>query len=91
MFVGIVLIENNNYVLEAEDPAFGDLVHHRLVLVDDLATGVATSGVVNPGFRLGTAQHRLQSERRFFHGMVEQSCAHHEQARTKSSLRLHPS
>jgi hypothetical protein len=50
MFVGIVLIENNNYVLEAEDPAFKDLVHHRLILIDDHPTGVATSGVVNPGF-----------------------------------------
>jgi hypothetical protein len=49
MFVGIVLIENNNYVLEG-DPAFEDLIHHRLLLVDDFPTGVATSGVVNPNF-----------------------------------------
>jgi hypothetical protein len=48
MFVGIVLIENNNYVLEADDPALKDLVHHRLLLIDDFPTGVATSGVVNP-------------------------------------------
>ncbi|MEA2837346.1 MAG: hypothetical protein QOD89_1896 [Bradyrhizobium sp.] len=49
MFVGIVLVENNNYVLEA-DPGFEDLVHHRLLLIEDFTTGVATTGVVNPGF-----------------------------------------
>jgi hypothetical protein len=53
MFVGIVLIENNNYVLEAEDPAFKDLVHHRLLLVDNFPTGVVTSGVVTPNFDPG--------------------------------------
>ena len=50
MFVGLVLVENNNYVLEAEDPAFKDLVHHRLILIDDHPTGVATTGTTNPGF-----------------------------------------
>jgi hypothetical protein len=50
MFVGIVIVENNNYVLEAEDPALKDLVHHRLILIDEFPTGVATSGIVNPGF-----------------------------------------
>lgn len=50
MFVGIVLIENNNYVLEAEEPAFQDLVHHRLILIDDdLPTGVTTTGITLPG------------------------------------------
>jgi hypothetical protein len=53
MFVGIVLIENNNYVLEADDPAFEDLVHHRLILIEDLPTGVATTGTTNPGFPAG--------------------------------------
>jgi hypothetical protein len=53
MFVGIVLVENNNYVLECEDPAFKDLVHHRLLVIDDQPTGVATTGVVNPNLGSG--------------------------------------
>jgi hypothetical protein len=60
MFVGIVLSENNNYVVAAEDNAFQDLVGHRLVLIDGQPTGVATSGVVNPSFpagSLGTSQN----------------------------------
>lgn len=46
-FQGIVLIENNNYVIEA-DEAFAHLVHHRLVAIDGKPTMVATSGPVFP-------------------------------------------
>ena len=49
MFVGIVLSENNNYVVAAEDDRFADLVGHRLVLIDDKPTGVATTGAISPG------------------------------------------
>ena len=48
MFVGIVLVENNNYVIDA-DKKYADLVGHRLLVIDDHQTGVATSGVVTPG------------------------------------------
>lgn len=46
-FQGIVLIENNNYVIEADD-ALAHLVHHRLVAIDGKPTMVATSGPVFP-------------------------------------------
>lgn len=46
-FQGIVLIENNNYVIDAED-AFKHLIHHRLVAIDGKPTMVATSGPVFP-------------------------------------------
>ncbi|MGV3599646.1 MAG: hypothetical protein ACO1N1_00495 [Dyadobacter fermentans] len=46
-FQGIVLIENNNYVIDADD-AHAHLVHHRLVAIDGKATMVATSGPVFP-------------------------------------------
>jgi hypothetical protein len=49
MFVGIVLSEHNNYVVAAEDNQFEDLVGHRLVLIDDNPTGVATTGTIGPG------------------------------------------
>lgn len=48
-FEGIVLIENNNYVVEAEDAQYQDLVHRRLLRVDGKATVVATQGPVFPG------------------------------------------
>lgn len=47
--VGIVLIENNNYVVEAEDPAYEDLVTRRLVKIDHKPTTVVTRGPVFPG------------------------------------------
>jgi hypothetical protein len=46
-FQGIVLIENNNYVIEC-DATVGDLKHHRLVAIDGKPTMVATSGPVFP-------------------------------------------
>lgn len=46
-FQGIVLIENNNYVIEC-DEAIGDLKYHRLVAIDRRPTMVATSGPVFP-------------------------------------------
>ncbi|WP_426295093.1 hypothetical protein ACN9ML_10245 [Dyadobacter endophyticus] len=46
-FQGIVLIENNNYVIDADD-AFKHLIHHRLVAIDGKPTMVATSGPVFP-------------------------------------------
>jgi len=46
---GIVLVENNNYVIEAEDPAYADLVHRRLLKIDGYDTMVLTSGPVFPG------------------------------------------
>lgn len=46
-FNGIVLIENNNYVVEA-DPAFEHLKDCRLVAIDHKPTMVATSGPVFP-------------------------------------------
>ncbi|SDE84932.1 hypothetical protein SAMN04487996_107180 [Dyadobacter soli] len=46
-FQGIVLIENNNYVIDADD-ANQHLIHHRLVAIDGKPTMVATSGPVFP-------------------------------------------
>ncbi|MBO9611137.1 MAG: hypothetical protein J7619_00505 [Dyadobacter sp.] len=46
-FQGIVLIENNNYVIDA-DKSLAHLVHHRLVAIDGKPTMVATSGPVFP-------------------------------------------
>jgi hypothetical protein len=48
-FVGIVLLENNNYVVAAEGPKFQDLVDRRLVRVDGSPTTVVTQGPVFPG------------------------------------------
>lgn len=45
---GIVVIENNNYVVEAEDPQYEDLVTRRLVKVDGKPTMVVTTGPVFP-------------------------------------------
>lgn len=47
--VGLVMLENNNYVVAAEDPKLAHLVGHRLVRVDGKSTTVATSGPVFPG------------------------------------------
>ncbi|MGX5854087.1 hypothetical protein ACWKW6_10605 [Dyadobacter jiangsuensis] len=46
-FQGIVLIENNNYVIDA-DKSLAHLIHHRLVAIDGKPTMVATSGPVFP-------------------------------------------
>ncbi|MFM7357246.1 MAG: hypothetical protein ACKO1T_01590 [Sediminibacterium sp.] len=43
-FKGIVLIENNNYVIEASSQKFKHLVHHRLVAIEGQATMVQTFG-----------------------------------------------
>lgn len=47
-FQGLVLIENNNYVIETEDPALSHLLHHRLVAIENKPTMVATAGPVFP-------------------------------------------
>ncbi|PWJ93325.1 hypothetical protein BC749_11612 [Flavobacterium araucananum] len=47
-FNGIILIENNNYVLEAPDEKFKNLVGHRLVAIEGKPTMVKTFGPVFP-------------------------------------------
>jgi hypothetical protein len=49
IFVGIVIVENNNYVIKAEDPKYEKLVGHRLLRIDNQDVVVATSGPVIPG------------------------------------------
>jgi hypothetical protein len=46
-FAGIVLIENNNYVIDA-DPEYQHLVHTRLVAIDGKPTAVPTTGPTFP-------------------------------------------
>jgi hypothetical protein len=56
--VGIVVVENNNYVVAAEGDEFADLVDRRLLAVDGRPTMVVTEGPVFPGGgnqRLATA------------------------------------
>lgn len=53
-FEGIVLVENNNYVVEAEDPQYEHLVSRRLVRVDGFDTMVLTTGPVFPDGTSGT-------------------------------------
>lgn len=48
-FKGILLIENNNYVLEAIDPKYNHLKDHRLVAIERKATMVETTGPIFPG------------------------------------------
>jgi hypothetical protein len=48
-FKGLVLLESNNYVMDATEPALKKLIGHRLVAIDGKATMVATSGPVFPG------------------------------------------
>jgi hypothetical protein len=50
MFVGVVLSENNNYVVEAQDDT---LVGRRLLKIDGNAVSVVTRGPIFPG-RVGT-------------------------------------
>lgn len=53
-FEGIVLIENNNYVIAAEDPQYADLVQRRLLRVDGHPTMVVTTGPTLPNAGVGT-------------------------------------
>ena len=48
-FVGIVLLEWDNYVIDAELKEYADLVHHRLLKVDGRNVITAVSGPVIPG------------------------------------------
>ncbi len=47
-FEGILLLENNNYVVEAESPQYDDLVGRRLLKVDGYDTVVPTTGPTMP-------------------------------------------
>ncbi len=47
-FKGLVLLESNNYVVDATEPALKKLIGHRLVAIDGKATMVSTSGPVFP-------------------------------------------
>jgi hypothetical protein len=49
IFVGIVLSENNNYVVEVEDPRLQDLVGRRLLTIEGRPVAVQTQGPVIPG------------------------------------------
>jgi len=51
-FIGIVLSENTNYVVEAEDQKFKDLKGCRLLKIEDRAVSVQTIGPILPG-RIG--------------------------------------
>jgi hypothetical protein len=48
-FVGIVLLEWDNYVIGAEDPQYDELVKHRLLKVDGRPITVTVSGPRIPG------------------------------------------
>jgi hypothetical protein len=48
-FVGILLSENNNYVVKAEDPKFKDLEGCRLLKIAGNPVSVLTSGPIFPG------------------------------------------
>src|SRR5712691_5306096 len=48
-FVGIVLLEWDNYVLEAEDPQYNGLVNRRLLKVDSRNIVITASGPRIPG------------------------------------------
>jgi hypothetical protein len=48
-FVGILLSENNNYVVKAEDPQFKDLEGCRLLKIAGNPVSVLTSGPIFPG------------------------------------------
>jgi hypothetical protein len=52
VFVGLVMLENNNYVVDFEDDKFKDFVGHRLLRVDtyDLVTTVSGPVGPSPGF-----------------------------------------
>jgi hypothetical protein len=48
ILVGIVIVENNNYVIEAEDPAFNDLKGHRLLRIDGNDVVTRAFGPISP-------------------------------------------
>jgi hypothetical protein len=48
-FKGLVLLESNNYVMDATESALKKLIGHRLVAIDGKATMVVTSGPLFPG------------------------------------------
>src|SRR5438477_8386106 len=48
-FVGIVLMEWDNYVIEVEDPRYAHLIHHRLLKVEDQVLVTTVSGPQIPG------------------------------------------
>jgi hypothetical protein len=47
-FKGLVLLESNNYVMDATEPKLKKLIGHRLLAIDGKATMVVTSGPVFP-------------------------------------------
>lgn len=49
IFVGIVLSENNNFVVEIEDPNLKDLAGRRLLKIEGRSIAVQTNGPVIPG------------------------------------------
>jgi len=49
IFVGLVLSENNNYVVGYEDDKYKELVGHRLLKINDRPLSVVTKGPVMPG------------------------------------------
>ena len=49
ILVGIVLVENNNYVIEADDPILKELVGHRLLRIDGHDVVTKVSGPLIPG------------------------------------------
>jgi len=48
-FVGLVMLENSNYVVDAEDKKYERLIGHRLLKVDDLSLLTEVKGPVLPG------------------------------------------
>lgn len=60
IFVGIVLSENNNYVVEVEDPALDHLCNRRLLKIEGRPVAGVTMGPVIPGragYTLSTADN----------------------------------
>jgi hypothetical protein len=53
IFVGITLVENNNYVIDADDPNLSELVGHRLLRIDGHPVSTQAMGPVMPGFPPG--------------------------------------
>ena len=49
IFVGIVLSENNNFVVDVEDPVLKDLAGRRLLKIEGRAIAVQTFGPIIPG------------------------------------------
>jgi hypothetical protein len=49
IFVGLVMMENSNYVLEVEDPAYEGLKGHRLLRIDGKDMVVTVQGPQMPG------------------------------------------